>query len=116
MRLFHQTKTQDAESIWNDGFEDSEVIVDDGCAGERFLGVRLFDDSVGWNPHPDGNGLLLAIEIPEGAISEYEWVKNQEEAREFFVPASVVNSYGPPVVEEVDLLCSLLDGIDLSSI
>ena len=76
MRLFHQTKTQDAESIWNDGFEDSEVIVDDGCAGEKFLGVRLFDDSVGWNPNPDGNGLLLAIEIPEDAISEYKWVKN----------------------------------------
>ena len=35
MRLFHQTKTQDAESIWNDGFCDSEVIVDDGCAGEQ---------------------------------------------------------------------------------
>jgi len=115
MRLFHQTKTQDAESIWNDGFRDSEVIVDDGCAGEKFVGVRLFDDPIGWNPNPDGNNLLLAVEIPEDAISEYEWVTTVD-AREFFVPASVVNFYGPPVVEEVDLLGNLLDGIDLSGI
>ena len=115
MRLFHQTKTQDAESIWNDGFRDSEVIVDDGCAGEKFVGVRLFNDPIGWNPNPDGNNLLLAVEIPEDAISEYEWVTTVE-AREFFVPASVVNFYGPPVVEEVDLLGGLLDGIDLSGI
>ena len=116
VRLFHQTKTQDAESIWNDGFWDSEIILDDGCAGEKFAGVRLFDDPVGWNPNPDGNNLLLAIEIPEDAIREYEWVKNWEKTREFVVPASVVNAYGPPVVEEVDLLDGLLDGIDLSGI
>ena len=29
MRLFHQTKTQDAQSIWKDGFQDIEVIEDD---------------------------------------------------------------------------------------
>ena len=115
MRLFHQTTTQYAESIWSDGFRDLEIIEDDGCAGEKFVGVRLFDNPIGWNPNPDANNLLLAIEIPEDAISEYEWVTGVE-TRNFFVPASVVNSYGPPVVEEVDLLCSLLDGIDLSSI
>jgi hypothetical protein len=115
MRLFHQTKTQHAESIWSDGFRDSEVIVDDGCAGEKFIGVRLFDNPIGWNPNPDGNNLLLAIEIPEHAISEYEWL-TAAETRQFFVPALVVNIYGPPVVEEVDLLGGILDGIDLSGI
>ena len=59
---------------------------------------------------------MLAIEIPEDAIREYEWVKNWGKTREFVVPASVVNAYGPPVVEEVDLLDGLLDGIDLSGI
>ena len=116
MRLFHRTTIQDAESIWNDGFQDSTVTVDDGCAGEQFVGVRLFDDSIGWNTNPDGNHLLLAIEIPEDAMSEYEWIKNWEETREFFVPASLVNYYGPPVVEEVDRLAGLLDGIDVSGI
>ena len=81
----------------------------------NICGVRLFNDPIGWNPNPDGNNLLLAVEIPEDAISEYEWVTTVE-AREYFVPASVVNFYGPPVVEEVDLLGGLLDGIDLSGI
>ena len=39
MKLFHQTKTQYAESIWNEGFRDAEIIEDDGCAGEKSLGV-----------------------------------------------------------------------------
>ena len=123
MRLFHQTKTQDAESIWNEGFRDSEVIEDDGCAGEKFLGVRLLDNPIGWNPNPDGSNLLLAIEIPADAISGYEWGTERQhhwltgmETRAFLVPASVVNYYGPPVVEDVDLLGGLLDDIDLSGI
>ena len=116
MRLFHQTKTQDAESIWSHGFQDSEVIEDDGCAGQKFIGVRLIDNPIGWNPNPDGDSLLIAVEIPEGAISGYEWVKNWEGTREFLVPASVVNFYGPPVVEDVDVLGGLLDGVDLSGI
>jgi len=87
--------------------------MDDACAGETFVGVWLFNNPIEWNPSPGGGDLLLAIEIPEDAISEYESVKNWEETREFFVPASLVNSYGPPVVEHVDPLAGLLDGIDL---
>ena len=123
MRLFHQTTTQDAESIWNEGFRDAEVVEDDGCAGERFLGVWLFDNPMGWNPNPDGNNLLLAMEIPVDVVNRYEWAADRQhhwliraETREFFVPASVVNYYGPPVVEDVDLLGLILDDINLSGI
>ena len=123
MRLFHQIRTQDAESIWNEGFRDSEVIEDDGCAGEKFQGVRLLDNSIGWNPNPDGTNLLLAIEIPADVVSRYEWGTERQhhwltslDTREFLVPASVVNYYGPPIVEDVDLLSALLEGIDLSGI
>ena len=64
----------------------------------------------------------LSIEIPEDAISEHElaWTDDDGiplEIREFAVPASLVNSYGPPVVEDVDLNPrGLLDDIDLSGI
>ena len=121
MRLFHRTKTQDAESIWNDGFRDSEVIVDDGCAGEKFVGVRLFDDPIGWNPSRDGNDTLFVIEIPEDVISEHEWVEDgfatrfeysQSKIREFLAPASLINSYGPPVAIEADVWADLLDATD----
>ena len=69
----------------------------------------------------DGN-TMLSIDIPEDAISEHElaWADVEGipiEIREFAVPASLVNSYGPPVVEDVDLNPrGLLDGIDLSGI
>ena len=119
MRLFHKTKNQNAESIFRDGFRDSEVVE----AGQKFEGVQLFDDPIGWNPNSDGSNLLLAIEIPADAISGYEWGTERQhhwltgmETREFLVPASVVNYYGPPVVEDVDLLGGLLDDIDLSGI
>ena len=122
MRLFYQTKTQNAQSILRDGFRDSVLeVTDEGLP--LFEGVRLFDDPLGWplGVAMDGNA-MLAIEIPEDAISEHELAFVSDdgtslEIREFAVPASLVNSYGPPVVEDVDLNPrGLLDGIDLSDI
>ncbi len=123
MRLFCQTKTTEAQLIWSEGFRDSEIIEADGCAGEKFNGVRLLDNPIGWNPNPNGSNLLLVIEIPADILSGYRWGEERQhhcktgtETREFFVPASVVNYYGPPVAEDVDRLIGLLDDIDLSGI
>ena len=122
MRLFYQTKTQNAQSILRDGFRDTVLETTDD--GETLIqGVRLFDDPLGWplGVAIDGNA-MLSIEIPEDAISEHElaWADDDGiplEIREFAVPASLVNSYGPPMVEDVDLNPrGLLDGIDLSGI
>ncbi len=122
MKLFYQTKTQNAQVILRDGFRDAILeVTDDGLP--LVEGVRLFDDPLGWplGIALDGNA-MLAIEIPEDAISEHElaFVSDDEipmEIREFAVPASLVNSYGPPVVEDVDLNPrGLLDDIDLSGI
>ena len=122
MRLFYQTKTQNAQSILRDGFRDTVLeTTDDGKT--LIQGVRLFDDPLGWplGVAIDGNA-MLSIEIPEDAISEHElaWTDDDGiplEIREFAVPASLANSYGPPMVEDVDLdPRGLLDGIDLSGI
>ncbi len=124
MRLFYQTKTQNAQSILRDGFRDTVLETTDD--GETLIqGVRLFDDPLGWplGVAIDGNA-MLSIEIPEDAISEHElaWANDDDdgipiEIREFAVPASLLNSYGQPVVEDVDLNPrGLLDGIDLSGI
>ena len=69
MRLFFQTKTREAELIWREGFRDSEITEDDGCAGEKFIGVRLRDNPIGWNPNPNGSNLLLAIGHKAGEIA-----------------------------------------------
>ena len=122
MRLFYQTKTQNAQSILRNGFRDSVLeVTDEGLP--LIEGVRLFDDPLGWplGVAMDGNA-MLAIQIPEDAISEHELAFVSDdgislEIREFAVPASLVNSYGPLVVEDVDLNHrGLLDGIDLSGI
>ena len=122
MRLFYQTKTQNAQSILRDGFRDAVLeVTDEGLP--LIEGVRLFNDPLGWplGVAMDGNA-MLAIEIPEDTISEHELAFVSEdgislEIREFAVPASLVNSYGPPVVDNVDLNPrGLLDGIDLSGI
>ena len=124
MRLFYQTKTQNAQAILRDGFQDSVLeTTDDGQT--LIQGVRLFDDALGWplGVAIDGNA-MLSIEIPEDAISEHElaWANDDDdgipiEIREFAVQASLLNSYGPPVVEDVDLNPrGLLDDIDLSGI
>ena len=122
MRLFYQTKTQNAQSILRDGFRD--VVLDVTDEGLPLIeGVRLFDDPLGWplGVAIDGNA-MLSIEIPEDAISEHElaWADDDGipiKIREFAVPAPLVNSYGPPVVEDVDLNPrGLLDDIDLSGI
>ena len=122
MRLFYQTKTQNAQSILTDGFRDSVLEVTDEVSPLIEV-VRLFDAPLWWplGVAMDGNA-MLAIEIPEDAISEHELAFVSDdgislEIREFAVPASLVNSYGPPVVEDVDLNPrGLLDGIDLSGI
>jgi len=122
MRLFYQTKTQNAQSILRDGFRDAILdVTDDGLP--LVEGVRLFDDPLGWplGVAMDGNA-MLAIEIPEDAIREHELAFVSDDGvslgiREFAVPASLANSYGPPMVEDVDLNPrGLLDGIDLSGI
>ena len=122
MRLFYQTKTQNAQSILRDGFRDTVLETTDG--GQTLIqGVRLFDDALGWplGVAIDGN-TTLSIEIPEDAISEHElaWASDDGipmEIREFAVPASLVNSYGPPMLEDVDLNLRVhLVGIDLSAI
>ena len=121
MRLFYQTRTQNAQAILRDGFQDSVLeTTDDGQI--LIQGVRLFDDALGWalGVAIDGNA-MLSIEIPEDAISEHElpWADDEIpiKIREFAVPAPLVNSYGPPAVEDVDLNPrGLLDDIDLSGI
>jgi len=61
---------------------------------------------------PSKTEVLLAIDIPEQEIQAWEWqaprpkgVSDREwenRPREFFVPARIVNRYGPPVVVDDD--------------
>ena len=104
MRMFQLVSDQSAEAILKEGFQDlpySDLTED----GQVLEGVRLFDSPDGWNPEIKGGNILLAIEIPEDALSGHEVTVMEDGPgiREFLVPASLVNPYGPPVVEDADI-------------
>ena len=123
MKLFQFVGDRTAEAILKDGFQDLpfQDLTEDG---QVIKGVWLFDSPDGSNMElggvaVDGGNVMLAIEIPEDALSGHEimMMDDEPEIREFLAPASLVNSYGPPVVEDVDLNPrGLLDDIDLSGI
>ena len=94
MRLFHITSNANAEAILKEGFRDATgyYLTDHQhtgvwVSGEPFDGQYLNDANT-----------LFAIEIPEDAISEFEWVEEAKTIREWLIPAALLNSYGPPVV------------------
>jgi hypothetical protein len=104
MRMFQLVSDQSAEAILKEGFQDlpySDLTED----GQVLEGVRLFDSPDGWSPEIKGGNILLAIEIPEDALSGHEVVvmEDEPEIREFLVPAFLVNAYGPPAVEDADI-------------
>ena len=73
-------------------------------------GVWLFDSPDGWQDElggvsVDGGKVMLAVEIPEDALGGHEitMMNDEPEIREFLLPASLVNSFGPPKIAEVDL-------------
>ena len=127
MRLFHLTRDEDALSIMRDGFRDR--VLETADDGQLIEGVRLFDNPIRWNFAPTGGNVLFSIEILDEAISQHEVLEDDpndhhldgialiDMVREFAAPASLVNSYGPPSIEDVALnWTGLLDGIDLSGI
>ena len=95
MRLFHITPNENAEAILKDGFRDGKghYLTDQEWTGV-WVSTEPFD---GFDA---STNTLFAIEIPEDAISEFEWVQQGMRLREFLAPAALINSYGPQVVTD----------------
>ena len=64
-------------------------------------GVWLSNEPLDGNEGAKGD-TVLAIEIPEDLLAEYEWVEEGKPYREFMVPAEIVNRYGPPRIHDHD--------------
>ena len=101
MSLFHITSNRNAESILREGFCDGtgHYLTDQEHKGvwvssEPFDGMYLSSDNT-----------LFAIEVPEDVIIEFEWAEEGKTIREFLVPGSLLNSYGPPVVANTRSSC-----------
>jgi hypothetical protein len=59
-------------------------------------GVWLSNRPLDCNEGVPGD-VVLAIDIPEQDVAEYEWIQDIG-YREFLIPAMVVNRYGPPII------------------
>ena len=123
MRLFQFVEDRSAEAILKDGFQDLP-FQDLTENGQVIKGVWLFDSPDGWQEGLggiaiDGSKVMLAVDIPEDALSGHEimMIDDEPEIREFLVPASLVNSFGPPKIADVDLNWpGLLDDINTDDI
>ena len=99
MKLFHITTKTNGEAILKDGFRD---VMGYHHAGQEWSGVWVSSEPFHWacRQFLDDANTLIAIEIPEDAISEFEWVEEAKTLREWLIPAALLNSYGPPVVTD----------------
>ena len=99
MRLFHIANIANAEAILKDGFRD---VMGYHYAGQEWTGVWVSSEPLDWSQRQYLNeaNTLFAIEIPEDVISEFEWVEEGKTIREWLIPASLLNQYGPAVVTD----------------
>ena len=109
MRLFQFVEDRTAEAILRNGFQDLPFhgLTEEG---QVIKGVWLFDSPDGWQDKGNGvvvvvSKVMLAVEIPDDALSEHEILvmDDEHEIREFLVPASLVNSFGRPKIADVEL-------------
>jgi hypothetical protein len=97
MKIYH--RTNHAREIFADGFVDGQgtYLTENIHTGVWFSDVPL-DDNEGAS-----GDTVLSLDIPEQVLAEYEWAEEGKGYREFLLPASVANHYGPlTTVDDVD--------------
>ena len=109
MKLFQFVGDRTAEAILKGVFQDLpfQDLTEDGLV---IKGVWLFDSPAGWKKElggvdVEGGNVMLAIDIPEDALSGHEimMMDDEPEVREFLAPAALINSFGPPKIADVEL-------------
>jgi len=100
MVCYHRTRY--AAEILNHGFRDGEGsygLRDDDGEPFKLKGVFFSDQ-----PLDEGQGaygdVVLTMEIPEVELAEYEIGEEGKGYREFCIPATVANQYGPPTIHQ----------------
>jgi hypothetical protein len=92
--LYHRTPA--GAAILAGGFRDGHGNY---LTINEYSGVWLSNSPLDANEGATGDD-LLAVEIPEEAIAEYEWVQDFPDYREWLVPGEIVNRYPVRQVDE----------------
>ena len=64
-----------------------------------FSGVWFSEEPMDANDGVVGEA-LLAVDIPQGIVDEYEWIEDGKFAREWLVPAALVNAHAKVKIVE----------------
>jgi hypothetical protein len=91
--LYHRTDS--AQAIVDNGFRDAEGTY---LTGEWHTGVWVSDIPLDVNEGAQGDQ-VLAVDVGDADLSEWEWIEEGKTYREWLVPADVLNRY--PVRAEV---------------
>ena len=94
MKLYHPTKH--ATEILRNGFGERSGAY---LTATDHSGVWLFDRPVNAHVGYGDSDVILELDIPESVVAEYEWAVELP-YRQFLVPATLLNHYGPPRVSD----------------
>lgn len=91
--LYHATSPEASALIKEHGFRDGEGGY--GMVGEWFTGVFLSDLPLGSDEGTYGSTTFrVALDLPESAVAEYEWIQEESPYREWCIPAAIINEHG----------------------
>lgn len=96
--LFHRTTSEAAMTILAEGFRDATGTY---LTVNEYTGVWLSDQQLDENEGANGDTLLRVV-IPDGDLSDYEWIEEGKPYREFLVPAALINQTATVTIERVD--------------
>jgi hypothetical protein len=97
MRLYHTTTVEAAAPILQSGFKDGPVNygalwLDDEPGGVWFANKPLgFGEGAAGDPAMDDP--VLVVDIEETAITDCEWIEDDEPYREWLIPAQLANAH-----------------------
>lgn len=96
--LFHRTTQEAARAILSEGFRDATGSY---LTANEYTGVWLSDQQLDENEGAIGDTVLRVV-IPNGDLSDYEWIEEYKPYREFLVPAALINTTATISIERID--------------
>jgi hypothetical protein len=93
MKLYHATARDKARAILREGFRDNR---DSYGTNQPWSGVWLSDRPL--DPNDADTILAVSLDREIDALSDYEWVQEEQSCREWLIPSDFVNKHTVAIV------------------
>jgi hypothetical protein len=88
--VYHRTTRKNAEAIAKEGFKDATGTY---LTNHEFSGVWVSNVPLDANDGAWGDVVFeITLDVPEGAIADYEWLEEGKPYREWLMPAALINA------------------------